>query len=116
LSIEKIFEDIARTIETSVPSGPDWHRDLLIQMSVEIPGIRPPSISRSTKLFLDEFGGFCHVARNVYTFNLHPDRVLDLTTKASDCLSSVHEDLQKFIDFIVGIDKVSDNSRLGAFP
>lgn len=60
-AIEKIFEDIARTIEVSVPSGPDWHRDLLIQMSAEIPGTRPPVISRETRLVLDEFRGFCHV-------------------------------------------------------
>jgi hypothetical protein len=30
-AIEKIFEDIARTIESSVPSGPDWHREFLIR-------------------------------------------------------------------------------------
>jgi hypothetical protein len=71
-AVEKIFEDIARTIEIGVPSGPDWHRDLLIQMSAEIPETRPPVISRETRLILDEFRGFRHVVRNIYTFNLHP--------------------------------------------
>lgn len=108
-AIEKIFEDIARTIETSVPSGPDWHRDLLIQMSAEIPGTRPPVISRETRLILDEFRGFRHVVRNIYTFNLHPDRVLELTGRAHSCLSSVQDDLQKFIDFIVRLDEISEN-------
>lgn len=108
-AVEKIFEDIARTIEISVPSGPDWHRDLLIQMSAEIPGTRPPVISRETRLMLDEFRGFRHVVRNIYTFNLHPDRVLELTGRANGCLSSVHGDLQKFIDFVVRLDKLSDD-------
>jgi hypothetical protein len=109
-AIEKIFEDIARTIEVSVPSGPDWHRDLLIQMSAAIPGTRPPVISRETRLVLDEFRGFRHVVRNIYTFNLHPDRVVELTGRAYGCLSTVQDDLQKFIDFIVSLDEISDNN------
>jgi hypothetical protein len=108
-AVEKIFEDIARTIEISVPSGPDWHRDLLIQMSAEIPGTRPPVINRETRLILDEFRGFRHVVRNIYTFNLHPNRVLELTSRAHGCLSSVQGDLQKFIDFVVRLDKISDD-------
>ena len=107
--IEKIFEDIARTVEAGVPSGPDWHRDLLIQISAEIPGIRPPVISRDTRLVLDEFRGFRHVVRNIYAFNLHADRVLELTRRADACLSSIRDELHIFIDFIVRLDKVPDN-------
>ena len=108
-AIEKIFEDIARTIEVSVPSGPDWHRDLLIQMSAEIPGTRPPVIRRETRLTLDEFRGFRHVVRNIYTFNLHPDRVLILTGRAHGCLLSLQDDLKKFIDFVVSLDELSED-------
>jgi hypothetical protein len=108
-AIEKIFEDIARTVEAGVPSGPDWHRDLLIQMSAEIPGTRPPVISRDTRLVLDEFRGFRHVVRNIYTFNLHADRVLELTTRSHACLSSARDELHIFMDFIVSLDKVPDN-------
>lgn len=28
-AVERILEDIAREIDESVPSGPEWHRDLL---------------------------------------------------------------------------------------
>ena len=108
-AIERIFEDIARTVEAGVPSGPDWHRDLLIQMSAEITGTRPPVISRETRLTLDEFRGFCHVVRNIYAFNLNADRVLELTRKAPACLSSVRNDLHMFIDFIIRLNKVPDN-------
>ena len=108
-AIERIFEDIARTVEAGVPSGPDWHRDLLIQMSAEITGIRPPVISRETRLTLDEFRGFRHVVRNIYAFNLNADRVLELTRKAPACLSSVRNDLHMFIDFIIRLNKVPDN-------
>jgi hypothetical protein len=108
-AIERIFEDIARTVEAGVPSGPDWHRDLLIQMSAEIPGTRPPVISRETRLILDECRGFRHVVRNIYAFNLNADRVLELTKKAHVCLSSVQTELHTFIDFIIRLDKVTDN-------
>ena len=108
-AIERIFEDIARTVEAGVPSGPDWHRDPLIQMSAEITGIRPPVISRETRLTLDECRGFRHVVRNIYAFNLNADRVLELTRKAPACLSSVRNDLHMFIDFIIRLNKVPDN-------
>lgn len=107
-AVEKIFEDIARTIDAGVPSGPDWHRDLLIQMSAEIPGVRPPVISRQTRLVLNEFRGFRHVVRNIYTFNLRTDRVIELTGRASDCASSLQDDLHKFIDFIIKLSNAAD--------
>lgn len=53
--IEHILEDIARTLENSMPSGSGWHADLLTQMSGEIEGVRPAVISRETRNRLDEF-------------------------------------------------------------
>lgn len=45
-SVERIFVDIARTIEGSVPSGSEWHADLLVQMYSEVSGVRPPVVVR----------------------------------------------------------------------
>jgi hypothetical protein len=44
--VERILEDIARTMEKSIPSGPTWHRDLLLQMSANMNSVRPAVISR----------------------------------------------------------------------
>jgi hypothetical protein len=33
VGIERILEDIARSLDESVPEGADWHRALLIQMT-----------------------------------------------------------------------------------
>jgi len=63
---ERIFEEIAREIDGSVPTGPEWHRDLLMQMSAELRGTRPPVIGRNTRDCLDNYRGFRHVVRNVY--------------------------------------------------
>lgn len=98
--IERIFEDIARTVDASVPLGPEWHVDLLIQMGSDMKDIRPPVVSRETRLCLDEFRGFRHVVRNVYTFNLRPSRIKDLATDLPECFSSVMQELMAFASFL----------------
>ena len=40
--IERLFEKIAGTIDGSVPGGANWHQELLNQMFIEVPGVRPP--------------------------------------------------------------------------
>lgn len=65
--VERIFEDIARTVDESVPSGPGWHADLLLQMASGIPNLRPEVIRPEARSCLDEYRGFRHVVRNVYT-------------------------------------------------
>lgn len=64
-AIERIFTIVAGTIDGSVPSGENWHRDLLDQMAGEVAGRRPAVISAETKESLQAFRRFRHVARNV---------------------------------------------------
>jgi hypothetical protein len=89
--VERIFVDIAREVDGAVPSGPEWHRDLLIQMSAELIGTRPPVIGRPTRLCLEEYRGFRHVVRNVYAFYLRPARVQELATELRSCYVMVSQ-------------------------
>ena len=98
--IERIFEDIARTVEDSIPSDANWHTELLIQMSGEIKGLRPPVISQSTKIALDEFRALRHIIRNVYALNLRPARLNELLAQLPQCFESTQNDLLKFIEFL----------------
>lgn len=98
--IERIFEDIARTMEGTVPQGPEWHRDLLLQMATGIDSIRPAVISPSTRRCLDEYRGFRHVVRNVYTFNLRPSRLEELTLELRPCYEATAHNLTDFIAFL----------------
>ena len=98
--MERIFEDIAKVMEGSVPSGADWHRDLLIQMSAEVSGVRPAVILRDTRHCLDEYRAFRHLVRNVYTFNLRPSRLQELVTEVRACYVAVCRDLEGFADFL----------------
>jgi len=98
--VERIFEDITRTLEKAMPGGPEWHRDLLVQMSAGVNAIRPPVITQETRYCLDEYRGFRHVVRNVYTFNLRPARLKELSMQLRDCYRSVEQDLQTFAGFL----------------
>jgi len=98
--VEQIFEDIARTIDGGLPSGPEWHTSLLRQMTVEIDGLRPAVIAAKTRKSLDEYRGFRHIVRNVYTFNLRPARLQELVNAAPDCLANLTADLLAFADFL----------------
>ncbi|MCC6298363.1 MAG: hypothetical protein IT314_03635 [Anaerolineales bacterium] len=101
--IEHILEDIARTLETSLPSGSGWHADLLTQMSGKIEGVRPAVISRNTRNSLDEFRGLRHVIRNVYAFNLRSARLDELITELPDCFEAVRSELLEFAKFLESI-------------
>jgi HepT-like protein len=98
--VEKIFEDIARTLEKNIPDGSGWHQDLLLQMAAEISPIRPPVISEETRDCLGEYRGFRHVVRNVYTFNLQMSRLQDLTKGLQHCYVAVKSDLDDFMAFL----------------
>jgi len=98
--IERVFESIAREVEGSVPLGADWHRDLLMQMSGEVSAVRPAVILRDTRYCLDDYRGFRHVVRNVYTFNLQPSRLQELVSGIRACYTAVRRDLEGFADFL----------------
>ncbi len=101
--VERIFEDIARTVDDSVPSGAGWHANLLLQMASSVTNVRPAVIRSEARACLDEYRGFRHVVRNVYAFNLRPARIKELSDGLPACWTSICEDLQKFIGFIDSI-------------
>ena len=43
---ERLFEAIARRIDGTVPQSSTWHRDLLRQMLLDVPSVRPLSCSQ----------------------------------------------------------------------
>jgi len=98
--VERILEDVARTIDGTIPDSADWHQRLLFQMSAEIPGIRPAVIDRETRVGLDEYRAFRHIVRNVYAFNFRPNRLQELVQSLSGSFGAVQKDLLDFIKFL----------------
>lgn len=98
--LERLFEMIGASVDGYVPQGENWHQLLLEQMAVEIPSVRPAVISDETRRILDEYRGFRHVVRNVYTFRFDPAKVQTLVEKAPARFSQVHAELLAFAEFL----------------
>lgn len=100
LGVERIFEDIARTIDQGIPTGSDWHRLLLQQMASDMPPDRPTIINDTTYECLDEFRRFRHVVRHGYTTHLKIKSVKELAKGLPECFTAVQQDLHNFIQFL----------------
>jgi hypothetical protein len=98
--LERIFNLIARHIDGWTPRGEAWHRELLERMAEDIPDIRPAVISTSLVQILDEFRRFRHLVRNVYTFNLDPQRMRPLMEQLPSLWQALRTELLAFADFL----------------
>lgn len=65
-SIEEILRRVADDLDGSVPSGDDWHRELLGQMALELPEVRPRLLSPPLRDDLDVLRRFRHLVRHAY--------------------------------------------------
>ena len=98
--IERILERLAETLDGNLPKGENWHQALLVQVSNEVTGIRPAVISQQTLKRLDEYRGFRHVVRNVYTFHFDEAKLEKLVIGASDAFAQVRVEILAFADFL----------------
>ena len=98
--IERIFTMVARNIDGAVPSGQNWHKDLLDQMARELPGCRPAVISPGTHESLQAFRRFRHLARNIYAFELDPVKIHGLAQSIQETCDDVCSELLAFADFL----------------
>jgi hypothetical protein len=96
--LERLFEIIAAGIDGNVPQGANWHQALLEQMATEMPSVRPAVISVTTQQALDEYRGFRHVVRNVYTFRFDPVRVQHLIQNVPEVFLQIRAELLAFAD------------------
>ena len=98
--VERLLELVAKTVDGALPSSEDWHRQLLDQMASEVAGIRPALISAETRTCLDRLRRFRHVVRNVYVFDLSPDKLEPLLLELPSASRLVQRDLEAFAAFL----------------
>jgi len=98
VGFERLFEDIARRVDESVPDGPHWHQELLDQMTSTISGTRPAVLSPETRRQLERYQGFRHVVRNVYADEFDPDRVEPLVRRLPSVVEAASSELLAFAD------------------
>jgi hypothetical protein len=98
--IEQVFATIAPELNGGLPAGAAWHRQLLTNMTLDLPGVRPPVLRAETAQALDEFLRFRHLFRNVYGFELEWPRVRVLLARLPTVWTEVDSDFERFLTFL----------------
>lgn len=98
--LEHVFEKIASLVDESMPAGSNWHQELIRQMSIEVSGVRPAVISVELRTALEEYRGFRHIVRNVYTYQLNPEKLERLIAMLSETLLMANRELLAFAKFL----------------
>lgn len=105
--LERLFELAARHVDGVTSTGDTWHRDLLHRMAQEVADLRPPILSPDSLAALDQFRRFRHVVRNLYTFNLAPEKLEELMRTLLPAWQSVQAELLGFADFLDALSEAS---------
>lgn len=101
--IEKIFESIAKEVDNRIPLGEEWHSELLRQMTLDIPGLRPPVITASTEKKLREYLGFRHLFRKRYGFELDWQKLKKLLLGLPQIRTHLENEIGKFFEALDSI-------------
>ena len=103
--LERIFQQIGSTVDGNIPTGHNWHRELLRQMLTDLPESRPPVLSAEVVRMLDEFLRFRHVVRNIYAFQFDSERIARLVSQMRPVLALAQTDLSAFVSFLEQVAK-----------
>ena len=95
--IERIFERIAREVDTHIPTGSRWHKNLLAQMAEKRPE-RRPVISENTRRELEELLEFRHKVNNIYGRELKYEKTIPHAKSINALFANVSQDLNTFTD------------------
>ena len=98
--IERIFERIAREVDTLMPTGSRWHKDLLAQMTTQR-SERGPVIAEDTSLRLEHLLEFRHKAKNIYDRELNYEMTEPHAKSIGELFERISEDMNRFTDSLV---------------
>ncbi len=99
--LESVLERVARQLDGDVPTGSRWHRELLTQMSVEVPRLRPAVLPRTVIAPLAELLAFRHFFRHAYGIVLDADRIATRLALLFAAVDEVDVALDMFDSFLV---------------
>jgi hypothetical protein len=103
LGAENLMLRVAKGLAEPLPSGGAWHKELLAQLSAQVPGIRPALFDRNTAAQLDEFRRFRHIVHHVYSFDYDWKQMKRLLTWAGPLLVRLIKDAKAFKAFLGSI-------------
>jgi len=109
--LERMFELIAVDLDQIKLGGEHWHSELLRQMTINLPKIRPPVLSRETAEQLDHYRRFRHLIRNIYTTNLVPSELEKLVVPLPQLWSQIREQLDAFADYLDQLSHADEDEK-----
>jgi hypothetical protein len=93
---------IARTFENHMVDTGRWHRELMLKMFLEIPGLRPAVLHETSRSLLSELRSFRHVFRHSYDYQLDVEKLNRLVEQWQQGGSEVIQALTRFVDWLCG--------------
>jgi uncharacterized protein YutE (UPF0331/DUF86 family) len=100
---KRIFKLIATEVNGVLSQSLEWHKRLLNQVALEVAGIRPAVISTATRKDLEELLYFRHVVRNIYAFELKPERVEELVKLTITLYPKFAREIGAFTAFLMDV-------------
>lgn len=97
--LESALERIERTFG-SLPSGGDWHLELLGGAALDIAGVRPPILPATLTPRLREVLRFRHFFRHAYAVELDAEKLLGVAYHVVDTDEAVNAALTEFAEFV----------------
>jgi len=95
--LENMFLSIAKGVDDAVPTGAQWHRDLLTQMT-KATSNRGPVLTDELAHQLAGYLGFRHFYRHAYSFFLEWSEVEKLVTPLEKVWDQVKAELELFLE------------------
>lgn len=100
--VERIFVRIASELNGGVPRAEQWHRELVKNMTLEVPEVRPAVIGPTLAGTLGEYLRFRHVFRNVYGSVIDAERLRPLECRLPATLAAFRERIRAFLSWMLG--------------
>jgi hypothetical protein len=94
--VEKLLKSIVRYFDGEIPTGEDWHIQLLLRVRNPNEGVRPRIVSESTYRSPNTLRGFRHIFRSTYHTNLIPELTVARADEMLKTFDSFVEDLRRF--------------------
>jgi len=94
--MEKILKDLINHIDGVLPTGDDWHIQLLRRAKYANEEVRPAIISEATFQSLDTLRGFRHVFRGRYLTNLIPELIMERANETLKAYPGFIDDIKHF--------------------
>lgn len=100
--VEESMKAVAAEIDDIVPTGSDWHRELALQLSAELPGTRPAVLAPELMALLQEARAFRHLVRHRYGTELDRRRTLEALATMARALPTFERDLGRLQAWLAG--------------